>query len=134
LHKPKPHGAVLAWFEALEDTQMHLSAVTIGEIQAGIELTREQDAPKAQEIEAWLEMVAEQLGRTHPDRVPAAVRTGHEPRGVPVGMAQTTRAGQLLPKRLERIAHDRAHQAQECSKAPLDHRRLLDAGYAVVMS
>ena len=58
LRKPKPHGAVLAWFEALEDTQMHLSAVTIGEIQAGIELTREQDAPKAQEIEAWLEMVA----------------------------------------------------------------------------
>jgi len=58
LRKPKPHGAVLAWFEALEDTQIHLSAVTIGEIQAGIELTREQDAPKAQEIEAWLEMVA----------------------------------------------------------------------------
>lgn len=58
LRKPKPHGAVLAWFEALEDTQIHLSAVSIGEIQAGIELTREQDAPKAQEIEAWLEMVA----------------------------------------------------------------------------
>jgi toxin FitB len=58
LRKPKPHGAVLAWFEALEDTQIHLSAVTIGEIQAGIELTREQDAAKAQEIEAWLEMVA----------------------------------------------------------------------------
>ena len=58
LRKPKPHGAVLAWFEAREETQIHLSAVTIGEIQAGIELTREQDAPKAQEIEAWLEMVA----------------------------------------------------------------------------
>ena len=58
LRKPKPHGAVLAWFEALEDTQIHLSAVSIGEIQAGIELTREQDASKAQEIEAWLEMVA----------------------------------------------------------------------------
>lgn len=58
LRKPKPHGAVLAWFGALEDTQFHLSAVTIGEIQVGIELTREQDEAKALEIEAWLEMVA----------------------------------------------------------------------------
>lgn len=58
LRKPKPHGAVLAWVEAREDTQLYLSAVTIGEIQAGIELTREQDKAKALEIEAWLEMVA----------------------------------------------------------------------------
>lgn len=58
LRRPKPHGAVLAWFEALDDTQLHLSAVTIGEIQVGIELTREQDEAKALEIEAWLEMVA----------------------------------------------------------------------------
>ena len=58
LRKPKPHGAVLAWFGGLEDTQLHLSAVTLGEIQAGIELTREQDPAKALEIEAWLEMVA----------------------------------------------------------------------------
>jgi predicted nucleic acid-binding protein len=58
LRKPKPHGAVLAWFEGMDDTQLHLSAVTIGEIQAGIEITREQDAAKASEIEDWLEMVA----------------------------------------------------------------------------
>ena len=58
LRKPKPHGAVLAWFAGLEDMQLHLSAVTIGEIQAGIELTREQDGTKAAEIEAWLEIVA----------------------------------------------------------------------------
>ncbi|MFT3719169.1 type II toxin-antitoxin system VapC family toxin [Pseudorhodoferax sp.] len=58
LRKPKPHGAVLAWIESLADVQLHLSAVTVGEIQAGIEITREQDAAKASEIEAWLEMVA----------------------------------------------------------------------------
>lgn len=33
--------------------------MTLGEIQAGIELTREQDAIKAGEIESWLEQVAE---------------------------------------------------------------------------
>lgn len=58
LRKPKPHGAVLAWFRGLEDSQIHLSAVTVGEIQAGIELTREQDGAKALEIEERLERVA----------------------------------------------------------------------------
>lgn len=58
LRRPKPHGAVLAWLEATDDTQLHLCAVTIGEIQVGIELTREQDEAKALEIQAWLEMVA----------------------------------------------------------------------------
>lgn len=58
LRKPRPHGAVVAWLQAQDDAQLHLSAVTIGEIQAGIELTRQQDAAKAQEIEAWLEQVA----------------------------------------------------------------------------
>ena len=38
--------------------QRFLSAVTLGEIQAGIELTREQDTDKASEIEAWLDQVA----------------------------------------------------------------------------
>jgi predicted nucleic acid-binding protein len=58
LRKPRPHGAVLTWLQARDDAELHLSAVTIGEIQAGIELTRQQDAAKAQEIEAWLEQVA----------------------------------------------------------------------------
>lgn len=58
LRKPRPHGAVLAWLQGVDDAQLHLSVVTIGEIQAGVELTRQQDAAKAQEIEAWLEQVA----------------------------------------------------------------------------
>lgn len=58
LRKPKPHGAVLAWFRGVDDTQLHLCAVTLGEIQAGVEVTREQDEAKASEIEAWLTVVA----------------------------------------------------------------------------
>jgi predicted nucleic acid-binding protein len=58
LRKPKPHGAVLAWLQGVDELQLHLSAVTIGEIQAGIEITREQDAAKAAEIESWLAQVA----------------------------------------------------------------------------
>ncbi len=58
LRKPRPHGAVLAWIEQVDDAQLHLSAVTLGEIQAGIELTRDQDAVKALEIEQWLDQLA----------------------------------------------------------------------------
>jgi predicted nucleic acid-binding protein len=32
--------------------------VTLGEVQAGIELTREQDPGRAEEIEAWLALLA----------------------------------------------------------------------------
>ena len=59
LRKPRPHGGVVAWLESTEDAELHLSAVTLGEIQAGIELTRDQDASKAAEIETWLELVAQ---------------------------------------------------------------------------
>ena len=58
LRKPKPHGAVLQWIQEIADADLHISAVTIGEIQAGIELTREQDEAKAKELEQWLELVA----------------------------------------------------------------------------
>ncbi|MEJ8848803.1 type II toxin-antitoxin system VapC family toxin [Variovorax rhizosphaerae] len=58
LRKPRPQGAVVAWIEAMDDAQLFLSAVTLGEIQAGVELTREQDTGKADEIEAWLEMLS----------------------------------------------------------------------------
>jgi toxin FitB len=59
LRKPRPHGAVLAWLQPVADTDLFLSAVTIGEIQAGIEITRENDRQKASEIERWLDQVTD---------------------------------------------------------------------------
>jgi predicted nucleic acid-binding protein len=58
LRRPRPYGGVVAWLESLDDSQLYVSAVTLGEIQAGIELTREQDPDKAKALEAWLELVA----------------------------------------------------------------------------
>jgi len=57
LRKPKPHGAVVAWVAAQPAAGLHICALTIGEIQSGIELTRRQDTAKADEIEAWLEQL-----------------------------------------------------------------------------
>jgi predicted nucleic acid-binding protein len=58
LRRARPHGAVLAWLEDVQDQDLHISAVTIGEIQSGIEITREQDEARAAAIEAWLDEVA----------------------------------------------------------------------------
>lgn len=59
LRTPRPHGAVVEWLKSVEDARLHLATVTLGEIQAGIELTREQDSEKAREIEAWLDLVTD---------------------------------------------------------------------------
>ena len=59
LRKPRPHAGVVAWLQSIDDADLHLSAVTLGEIQAGVELTRDHDATKAAEIEAWLDLVAQ---------------------------------------------------------------------------
>ncbi len=57
LRRPKPHGAVLAWIADQPADRLFLSAVTIGEIQSGIEITRQQDDVKAGELEGWLDEV-----------------------------------------------------------------------------
>ena len=58
LRKPRPHGAVLAWLDGVDNANLHLATVTLGDIQAGIELTREQDPGKASELDAWLDLVS----------------------------------------------------------------------------
>jgi predicted nucleic acid-binding protein len=59
LRRPRPHSAVMAWLESVADADLHLSAVTIGELQSGVEITRDQDPERAAEIEQWLEQVAD---------------------------------------------------------------------------
>ena len=58
LRKRRPHPAAVAWLEQQPDQALHLSAMTLGELQAGAEITRGQDPAKAAEIEAWIDQVA----------------------------------------------------------------------------
>ena len=57
LRRPSPHKAVLDWITDVPADQLYLSAVTIGEIQAGIEITRHQDIVKAEVLDSWLDQV-----------------------------------------------------------------------------
>lgn len=54
LRRPKPHGAVLAWLKLQQSDALFLSAMTIAEIQQGIELTRDQNTERAEILESWL--------------------------------------------------------------------------------
>jgi predicted nucleic acid-binding protein len=58
LRKVKPHKGVVEWIQSAPAESLYVSAVTVGEIQAGIEITRQQDEEKAKEIEGWLDSVA----------------------------------------------------------------------------
>ncbi len=58
LRKTRPHGAVVAWLNDQPGENSFLSAVTLGELQAGVERLRRQDAVKARQIEVWVDQVA----------------------------------------------------------------------------
>mgnify|MGYP001496549347 CR=1 FL=1 len=58
LRRQQPHGAVLAWLRSIDDSDLRLAAITLGEIQAGIEITRAQNEARAAELESWLDSVA----------------------------------------------------------------------------
>jgi|SRR5579859_1416215 len=59
LRKSKPHGAVIAWIQSVPDDQLFISALTLGELQAGVERTRKRDQEKAGIIESWIDQIAE---------------------------------------------------------------------------
>ena len=48
---------MLNWIAETPSEQLFISAVTVGEIQVGIESTREHDETRALELETWLDGV-----------------------------------------------------------------------------
>ena len=62
LRRPRPDKAVVDWISDISPDRLFISAVTIGNIQAGIEITREQDEAKAKELEVWLDRVLGSYG------------------------------------------------------------------------
>ena len=55
LRKIKPHSAVVAWLAGLSVDQIYISAVTLGEMQRGIEKMRRRDPAKAVEMSSWID-------------------------------------------------------------------------------
>jgi toxin FitB len=53
----RPHGGVLAWLHSVDHRLLRVSAFSLGEIQSGIELTRDQDPGRAAELDRWADEV-----------------------------------------------------------------------------
>ena len=62
LRRPRPDPSVVRWIEAAPADRLFMSAVTVGEIQAGIENVRGRDPRKAQGLAAWLDDVIASYG------------------------------------------------------------------------
>lgn len=58
LRRQGRHRGVLNWLATLAPDDIFVSAVTFGEMQKGVELTRATDAAKAVEIEGWMDAIA----------------------------------------------------------------------------
>lgn len=55
----KCNANVAAWYASIDDSEIYLSALAVGEIRKGIERARRQDPPQARALEKWLTAVAE---------------------------------------------------------------------------
>ena len=62
LRRPRPNRAVLDWLSGVSTEEIFIAAVTFGELQAGVEMTRRRDPEKAATIEAWIDAVAASYG------------------------------------------------------------------------
>jgi toxin FitB len=58
-------AAVRAWFAAVEDEDVFLSVLTVGELRRGVERIRRRDPDGAGRLDRWLARVVE----THRDRM-----------------------------------------------------------------
>ncbi len=56
------HPDVAAWWSGVDDRDLFLSVLTLGEIRRGIEAVRPKDPTRAAALEAWLADVAEAFG------------------------------------------------------------------------
>jgi predicted nucleic acid-binding protein len=88
LRKARPHGAVTAWISAMEEASLFVSAVTLGELQVGIERTRHQDPAKASALERWV------------DRMPAVYRV------LPMDIACFREWGRIMDKKPRELLQD----------------------------
>lgn len=86
--KARPHAALITWFSGMSEGTLFLSAVTLGELQAGIQRTRYQDPAKADELERWM------------DRLPASYQV------LPLDIACFREWGRIMNKKSPDVLQD----------------------------
>ena len=76
LIKPKPHRGVVSWVADADETLLHFSVLTLGEIRKGI--VAQADAARRASLESWLSGLASRFSeRILPLDLAVADRWGH---------------------------------------------------------
>ena len=57
---PRINPGVRAWFDAVDEADLFLSVLVIGELRQGVERIQRRDAPGARSLSLWLERLIEQ--------------------------------------------------------------------------
>ena len=52
---------VARWYQAIDDRDIYLSVLVVGEIRKGIELARRRDRVKATNLERWLKTICDEF-------------------------------------------------------------------------
>ncbi|MBI2395363.1 MAG: type II toxin-antitoxin system VapC family toxin [Deltaproteobacteria bacterium] len=87
--KPRPSAAVLAWLRSVDPDALHVSVITIGELERGIE--RLPDGARRRALRGWLEQLrGEATSRLLPVTDAVATEWGRL-------MAAAERRGAVLP-------------------------------------
>lgn len=58
----RANANVARWFESIDDTELYLSVLVLGEIRQGVERARGRDPARAAALESWLTQVREAFG------------------------------------------------------------------------
>lgn len=65
LRKPEPNGGVRRWIDAVDNDQLFLSVLVLGELRHGLALKRRKDPTAAAKLAAWIDRVE----TLHRDRI-----------------------------------------------------------------
>jgi predicted nucleic acid-binding protein len=63
--KARADSSVMTWFAGVEDREIFLSVLVLGEVRRGIELRRQHDPQAARSLDAWLKG----LGRRYAEQI-----------------------------------------------------------------
>lgn len=62
IRKPNAHPSVRRWFASVDDDELYISVLVIGEIRQGIERLRRRDTKQAGVYESWLSTLRARYG------------------------------------------------------------------------
>lgn len=98
---------VRAWFHSVDEQELFLSVLVLGEVRSGVERIRKRDATQAQALERWLSSLATSYGdRILPVTPGIADRWGRLSAGGPLSVVDGLMAATALEADLTLITRN----------------------------